>query len=87
MAQRMKKYDEITLNEISKMPFVPMPSIRLNLGTIESITDVALRNGIDWRKCIEILHALDRDPNFGLRWYDGEDGTSVRVDLKPNPRS
>ena len=77
----MRKYDEMTSHEISKMPFIRMPDIRLVIGKIERVADVALRNGIDWRKCLEALHILDRDPNFELLWYDGEEGGSVCVKL------
>lgn len=80
----MKKYDEMTLSEISKMPFIEMPSLRLNLGIIERVSDVAIRNGVGLRKCVETLHALDRDPNFELTWYDGEACGSVRVELLGN---
>ena len=77
----MKNYDEITTGEISNMPFMPMPSLRLNIGKIERVSDIAFRNGVALRKCVETLHALDRDPDFQLTWYDGEDCGSVRVDL------
>ena len=59
-----------------------MPAIHVKFGEIESIDQLALRNGIGWRKCFEVLHALDRDPVFELTWYESEEGTSVRVDLK-----
>lgn len=74
-------YDEMTLREISEMPFIEMPFICLNLGIIERVSDIAIRNGFALRKCVEVLHALGRDPTFGLTWYEGEAFGSVRVEL------
>ena len=49
------------------------------LGKVERVTDIALRNGISWRECYEILHRLDRDPNFELRWLETNRGYTDAV--------
>ena len=77
----MKKYDEMTSGEISEMPFIEMPFIALNLGIVEPVSDIAIRNRMPMRKCLEVLHALDRSPDFDFTWYDGESYGSVRIEL------
>lgn len=75
-------YDERTLHEIARMPFIPTPPISLEIGKMERVVDIARKNGIHWRKCLQILYRLDRDPNFKLTWLDTPDGnTHVCVDL------
>ena len=38
------------------------------LGKMERVTHIAIRNRISWRECYEILHRLDRNPDFELKW-------------------
>lgn len=38
------------------------------LGKMERVTHIALKNRISWRECYEILHRLDRNPDFELKW-------------------
>ena len=77
----MKKYDEMTSREISEMPFIEMPFIALNLGIVEPVSDIAIRNRMPMRKCLEILHALDRSRDFNFTWYEGESYGYVKVEL------
>ena len=48
--------------------------VHAELGKVERVTDIAIRNRISWRECYEILHRLDRDPNYESRWLqiDGD---------------
>ena len=80
--------DKITLKQISKLRFITAPPLKIREGEIERVFDIAARNGIGWRKCYEILHNLDRDPNFELRWYQMCDGdVRVRIRLSEENRS
>lgn len=49
------------------------------LGKVERVTDIALRNRISWRECYEILHRLDREPNYELRWLQIDSGYTDAV--------
>ena len=49
------------------------------LGKVVRVTDIALRNRINWRECYEILHRLDRNPDFKLRWFQTDNGHTDAV--------
>ena len=49
------------------------------LGKVVRVTDIALRNRIKWRECYEILHRLDRNPDFELRWFQTDKGHTDAV--------
>ena len=53
--------------------------IYAELGKVERVTDIALRNRISWRECYEILHRLDRNPDFELRWLQTDSGCTDAV--------
>ena len=53
--------------------------VHAELGKVERVTDIALRNRISWRKCYEILHRLDRNPDFELRWFQTDNGHTDAV--------
>lgn len=53
--------------------------VSAELGKMERVTDIALRNRISWRECYEILHRLDRDPNYELRWLQIDSGYTDAV--------
>ena len=53
--------------------------VSAELDKVEQVTDIALRNRISWRECYEILHRLDRDPNFELRWLQTDSGYTDAV--------
>ena len=76
--------DEYTLKQISDLPFITAPPLKIRVRKIERVCDIAKRNGIHWRKCYEILHSLDRDPSFELRWFQTHAGTeSVCISINP----
>lgn len=52
------------------------------LGKMKRVTDIAIRNRISWRECYEILHCLDRDPNFELRWLQIDSGYTDAVCIR-----
>lgn len=53
--------------------------VHAELDKVERVTDIALRNRISWRKCYEILHRLDRNPDFELRWFQTDNGYTDAV--------
>ena len=76
------RYDAITVAEIDRMPFITPPSLQLKYGEMERVSDIARRNKIDRRKCLQRLYTLNQDPHWQLCWLETDDGTlSVCVDL------
>lgn len=53
--------------------------VHAELGKVEQVTDIAIRNRISQRECYEILHRLDRDPNYELRWLQIDSGYTDAV--------
>ena len=53
--------------------------VYVELGKMERVTHIAVRNRISWRECYEILHRLDRDPNYELRWLQIDSGYTDAV--------
>lgn len=49
------------------------------LGKVERVTHIASKNRISWRECYEILHRLDRNPGFDLRWLQTDGGYTDAV--------
>ena len=64
-----------------KLEFVPMMGkpVYAKLGKVERVTDIALINRINWRECYEVLHRLDRNPDFELRWSQTDNGHADAV--------
>ena len=56
--------------------------IYAEFGKVERVIDIALRNRISWRECYEILHRLDRDPNYELRWWQIDSGYTDAVCIR-----
>jgi len=56
--------------------------VHAELGKMERVTDIALKNRISWRECYEILHRLDRDPNYELRWLQTDSGYTDAVCIR-----
>ena len=52
------------------------------LGKVQRVTDIAIKNRISWRECYEILHRLDRDPNYELRWLQIDSGYTDAVYIR-----
>ena len=53
--------------------------VHAELGKVERVTDIALRNRISWRECYEILHRLDHNPDFELKWLQTDSGYTDAV--------
>ena len=52
------------------------------LGTMERVTHIAIRNRINWRECYKILHRLDRNPDFELKWLQTDSGYTDAVCIR-----
>ncbi len=66
------------ISEIGKRDDDGKP-VYTELGKVERVIDIALRNRINWRECYEILHRLDRNPDFELRWFQADNGHTDAV--------
>lgn len=56
--------------------------VYVELGKMEWVTDIAIRNRISWREFYEILHRLDRNPDFELRWLQTDSGYTDAVCIR-----
>lgn len=56
--------------------------VHAELGKVERVTDIALKNRISWRECYEILHRLDHNPDFELRWLQTDSGYTDAVCIR-----
>ena len=76
-----------TLKEIADLPFIEQPRIRFEIGKIERITHLAVRNGISLTDCYQELYCLNRNPNFKVTFIDSIGGEeSVRIEfILPKP--
>ncbi len=66
------------ISEIGKRDDDGKP-VYAELGKVERVIDIAVRNRINWRECYEILHRLDRNPDFELRWFQADNGHTDAV--------
>lgn len=53
--------------------------VHAELGKVERVTNIARRNRIGWRECYEILHRLDRNPAYEIRWLQIDSGYTDAV--------
>ena len=56
--------------------------IYAELGKVERVAHIAIRNRISWRECYEILHRLDRNPDFELKWLQTDNGYTDAVCIR-----
>ncbi|MCY3744519.1 MAG: hypothetical protein OXH00_26175 [Candidatus Poribacteria bacterium] len=74
---------DMTLKEISELPFIQKSCISIEVNKKELVTAIAIRSGINLRECYQELHALDRSPYFDLKWFVNRNGTeSVQISIR-----